>query len=187
LVLAQTAMPGILIEAGFISNKEEEKYLLSDEGQDYLASAIFRAFRQYKEVIENTSPETITNTTIADKNTDEKQADSEQTALTNLPSEKIDSNEPEVIKATNQPVYKVQILFSENKIDSNSQIFKDFNDVEEIAAEGKYKYVVGSKTTYPEALEYSKWVKNRYPDAFIVAVSNGKILPLSQVSKVKEN
>ena len=33
----------------------------------------------------------------------------------------------------------------------------------------------------------SKMVKNRYPDAFIVAVSKGKIIPLSDVLKVKEN
>lgn len=48
LVLWKTTMPSVLIETGFISNPREEKYLKSQQGKDYLASAIFRAFRDYK-------------------------------------------------------------------------------------------------------------------------------------------
>ncbi len=48
LVLREIAMPGILIELGFLSNSYEEKYLTSNEGQSLLASGIFRAFRDYK-------------------------------------------------------------------------------------------------------------------------------------------
>ncbi|WP_068472552.1 N-acetylmuramoyl-L-alanine amidase family protein [Saccharicrinis aurantiacus] len=48
LVLRETAMPGILVELGFLSNPNEERYLGSEEGQSLLASGIFRAFRDYK-------------------------------------------------------------------------------------------------------------------------------------------
>jgi len=51
-VLYKTTMPGILIELGFLSNHEEEKFLLSDEGQDKLALAICGAFRQFKQEYE---------------------------------------------------------------------------------------------------------------------------------------
>jgi N-acetylmuramoyl-L-alanine amidase len=54
-VLYKTAMPGILIETGFISNLNDEKYLMSDNGQNYIASAIYRAFKEYKLMVE--SPE----------------------------------------------------------------------------------------------------------------------------------
>lgn len=47
-VLYKTTMPGILIELGFLSNPQEEKFLLSEQGQDYMAEAIFEAFKQYK-------------------------------------------------------------------------------------------------------------------------------------------
>src|SRR5674536_41403 len=46
-VLYNTKMPSVLVETGFITNPVEEKYLNSKEGQDYLASAIFRACRDY--------------------------------------------------------------------------------------------------------------------------------------------
>lgn len=52
LVLREIAMPGILVELGFLSNPNEEKYLSSNEGQSLLASGIFRAFRDYKVAFE---------------------------------------------------------------------------------------------------------------------------------------
>jgi N-acetylmuramoyl-L-alanine amidase len=47
-VLWSTAMPSVLIETGFLSNTEEEKYLTSEKGQELLASGIYRAFKEYK-------------------------------------------------------------------------------------------------------------------------------------------
>lgn len=47
LVLWQTTMPCVLIEVGFISNKSEETFLMSQYGQDIIASAIYRAIRDY--------------------------------------------------------------------------------------------------------------------------------------------
>jgi N-acetylmuramoyl-L-alanine amidase len=43
-VLYRATMPAILVEAGFLSNAREEAYLASAEGQDHIASAIFRHF-----------------------------------------------------------------------------------------------------------------------------------------------
>jgi N-acetylmuramoyl-L-alanine amidase len=53
LVLWKTSMPSVLIEVGFLSNKEEEKYLNDKLGKTYIASGIFRAFREYKEEVES--------------------------------------------------------------------------------------------------------------------------------------
>ena len=48
LVLYKTAMPSVLIETGFLTNKTDEKYLLSEKGQLATANSIFRAFMAYK-------------------------------------------------------------------------------------------------------------------------------------------
>ena len=54
-VLFNTKMPSVLIETGFITNPAEEKYLNSKEGQDYLASSIYRACRDYLNEIDSKS------------------------------------------------------------------------------------------------------------------------------------
>lgn len=48
VVLYQASMPAVLVETGFISNPSEAQYLTSDYGQSIIASAIFRAIRNYK-------------------------------------------------------------------------------------------------------------------------------------------
>lgn len=48
LVLYKTAMPAVLIENGFLTHDAEEKFLDSDKGQTTMATAIYRAFKEYK-------------------------------------------------------------------------------------------------------------------------------------------
>lgn len=52
-VLWTTSMPSVLIEIGFLSNINEERYLNSKDGQTYIASGIYRAIKAYKEEIES--------------------------------------------------------------------------------------------------------------------------------------
>jgi N-acetylmuramoyl-L-alanine amidase len=47
-VLAGSAMPGVLVEIGFITNPEEEVYLNSEKGQYEVAMAIYRGIKAYK-------------------------------------------------------------------------------------------------------------------------------------------
>jgi N-acetylmuramoyl-L-alanine amidase len=51
-VLQATGMPSVLIEIGFISNKEEEEYINSDKGQEEIVNNILTAFKTYKEKYE---------------------------------------------------------------------------------------------------------------------------------------
>lgn len=51
-VLAGSAMPGVLVEIGFINNPEEESYLNSAAGQHEVTRAIFRGIRAYKADVE---------------------------------------------------------------------------------------------------------------------------------------
>jgi N-acetylmuramoyl-L-alanine amidase len=52
-VLQATGMPSILVELGFLSDAEEEKYLNSEKGQEETVDALVKAFRAYKQRIES--------------------------------------------------------------------------------------------------------------------------------------
>ncbi|HXB32278.1 MAG TPA: N-acetylmuramoyl-L-alanine amidase [Puia sp.] len=46
-VLQATGMPSVLVETGYLTNQQEERYLNSSKGQDQVVSNIMTAFRQY--------------------------------------------------------------------------------------------------------------------------------------------
>jgi N-acetylmuramoyl-L-alanine amidase len=53
LVLWETNMPSVLIEIGFLSNPNEERFLKTDNGQDTISESIFRAFSKFKKEIDH--------------------------------------------------------------------------------------------------------------------------------------
>ncbi|MCG8329005.1 MAG: N-acetylmuramoyl-L-alanine amidase [Chitinophagales bacterium] len=60
VVLKETAMPSVLVETGFLSNRDEEAYLMQPEGQQQIAYAMLNAFREYKAIVEgNPIPEPL--------------------------------------------------------------------------------------------------------------------------------
>jgi N-acetylmuramoyl-L-alanine amidase len=64
-VLQATGMPSVLVEIGFISNKDEEQYINSEKGQDEIVANIFNAIKSYKEKLEAKK-------TVADKDSEKK-------------------------------------------------------------------------------------------------------------------
>ena len=53
-VLYKTTCPSVLTEIGFISNPDEESFMLSDEGQARIAVCLFNAFMTYKSTEDGT-------------------------------------------------------------------------------------------------------------------------------------
>ena len=51
-VLQATNMPAVLVETGFITNHDDERYLNSDKGQQEIAECVARAVKEYKEQLE---------------------------------------------------------------------------------------------------------------------------------------
>lgn len=47
LVLRNTSMPGVLVELGFINNRQEEQFLNTKDGIAKMSRAIFNAFKSY--------------------------------------------------------------------------------------------------------------------------------------------
>lgn len=55
VVLKETTMPSVLVETGFLSNAQEERFLKTPEGQQVIAESMLQAFSEYKEIIETNS------------------------------------------------------------------------------------------------------------------------------------
>lgn len=60
LVLVGASMPNVLVETGYLSNRQEEKILRSQEGQRKIAEALFEGIKQYKEKYEEAPQENHT-------------------------------------------------------------------------------------------------------------------------------
>lgn len=163
LVLARTAMPGVLIETGFISNPEEEKFLITEYGQDLIASGIYRAFKQYKARIEENSKFTI-----------EKLPESVTEPVTAPPAAVQMDNNP------NEIYFLVQIASSRNLVPTEPSAFNGYHDVTVIEQGKWYKYAVGRVMSYHKALEKCAVVKQDFPGAFVIAVRNNEIVPLNE-------
>jgi N-acetylmuramoyl-L-alanine amidase len=158
-VLYNTKMPSVLVETGFITNPSEEKYLNSKEGQDYLASSIYNACKEYLNEIGNKSGISP-----------EKKNNSDQKPDT---LERVNSQTSEIY-------FMVQITASASKTEIKPENFKGLSNITEISSQDRFRYAAGSFTDFSEAVNYRKKIETLYPDAFVIAVKDNKILPLQQ-------
>jgi N-acetylmuramoyl-L-alanine amidase len=61
VVLVGASMPNVLVELGYLSNRKEEQFLRSTNGQDRIADALFRGVKDYKKKYEKSLQEGIDN------------------------------------------------------------------------------------------------------------------------------
>lgn len=166
-VLKQVSMPSILVEVGFVSNPTEANYLKKSNNQDFLASAIFRAFRDYKTKVEESS--VVLEKEIVNVNT---------TMATTRTTEQIKSSPIE---------FCVQIRSSSKQIPLNSKAFVNLENIKERNSNGIYKYTVGSTNKYNEIVLLQKEVRKKIKDCFVVAFYNGKRISLSKAKNHKKH
>lgn len=176
LVLWKTAMPGVLVEVGFISNPDEERYLTSEAGQMEVANGIANAIGEYKRRFEQK--------TFYVKNSDDS------ALKTSVYQDNTDSGTVVSVENTDESVnFKIQILTSQKKVSKKDQVFKHCkklklnNSIAEYRINSTYKYTIGNTNQYLQAVELASEVKKYYPQAFVVAVKDGQIVPLQSVVK----
>ncbi len=166
LVLWQTTMPSVLIETGFLTNIEEEKFLAATDNQKKMADAIFKAFEKYKTELEGKGTSTVANDSTINSNQD---------SISNLAISKVIQ-------------FKVQIATSPTKISLKSTKFKGVV-VEEYQQEKTFKYTAGNfENNFKEANNYKNEMRKLgFSEAFIVAFQNGERVNLEKAIKLAEN
>ena len=162
LVLRQITMPRVLVEMGFVSNKEEGEFLNSEEGQEKLAEAIAGAIMDYK--IEFFSP----------SNNDNKEEDKkEETIVKVIPKKEVPVKTPEKI-VDKGIVFKIQISASTKELATTPSNFKGLSPISVESTGSLYKYFYASEKNYDAAKQKLEEAKQKgYSTAFIVAYKDG--------------
>ena len=171
LVLKASAMPSILVELGFISTPEEERYLNTESGTATLANGIFRAFLTYKreqEIRLNGSSQTILPEDIPQP--EEEKETAPPAGTTPKTKEKTVAAQTE----DNGPVFKIQILTSSRPLAKNDKRLKGLKNVDYYQEGGLYKYTYGASSDYNKVLRTKRSITAQFKDAFIIAFKNGK-------------
>ncbi len=168
-VISQTVMPSVLIELGFISNNSEEDFLNSEQGQVYISSAIYRAFKEYKTALEG-----VDTSQSAIEQSNEKQDESKET-----------EEEKPVEKPKDELLFMIQLAVSKEQLSTDAKNFKGIEGVQEWQIGDVYKYTFGSETDYDKAVEIQREVRSKgYKDAFLIAMHNGKRISLQQAFEI---
>ncbi len=183
LVLWKTTMPSVLVELGFISNREEEKYLNSEKGKEELAKSLFEAFEDYKNHYEGN---TAVETTSHSDNTNTNEAENVNNSDVNNTSEKTNTsntsnnNQSEENDSETGIFFKVQVMTSSQKIEINSEKLKSYQNVDVYLHNGVYKCTIGKETDYSKITELHKKIKSEFEGCFVVAFKDGGRIPLNQ-------
>ncbi|MDI1316230.1 N-acetylmuramoyl-L-alanine amidase [Flavobacterium sp.] len=168
-VLDAAKMPGVLIELGFLSNKQEGEYLDSDEGQTEMARQIANAIIHYKKTYFNepyTSEDEIK--PVVKKYVTEQPKEIVDTAISK-PNEVVNI-EP------GKGIYKIQLFATSKKRDLFSDDFKGLKEISFTFQNGLYRYYYGKSYDIDYAKKMSAEAKNQgFPDAFIVVFADGKV------------
>ena len=200
LVLKASAMPSILVELGFISTPEEERYLNSEEGAGSMAKGIYRAFLNYKrehelrltgvsKTIIPTEQEEDNAPKIAQKDTESvNTAPQQQELLAEAKTKpaataKTAPKRPIVAEsATNDSeiTFKIQILTSSKPLTKNDKRLKGLKDVDYYKEKGLYKYTYGASSDYNKVLRTKRTISAQFKDAFIIAFRNGEKMNVNE-------
>ncbi len=189
LVLRHATMPSVLVETGYLSNRKEEAYLASDDGQRELANALLLAFDRYKQALEGSPAQAeLRLLPLSGQQADVPVADAEVPAgtgtaapstprpvLTSFP-DKGSRTEPTGQGTADALEYRVQLLASPVEVRQTGEKWSRLTNLVEVRQEDNYyKYQVCNLATEKEARRVKEQVRSAgFHDAFIVTYRNGR-------------
>lgn len=165
LVLLRTACPSVLIEMGFISNRDEEQFLASEAGRLGIARSIFRAFAQFYRP-GKAVPALASDSIVIKNNRDQVKA----------------SPQPEKETVT----YKVQIFSTKSQLKKGDPTFKGLKNCTFKKDGVWYKYMYGSCKTYAEAKNLQASIKKKFPDCVVVAFLGNEQIPVKKAIEMQK-
>ena len=159
-VTSRVAMPSVLVELGFLTNPKEEDFLNTDQGKTYMASAIYRAFKEYKSEQDGVIKEVAELQDIVSGETNKDQS--------NLPTK------DDLI------CLSVQVFSASKKLKKNS--LKDLDTPFYLTENNTYKYFSGCFTNLNAVKKHQKELVNKgYSDCFVVGLHNNKKMNIDEV------
>lgn len=199
IVLHQTFMPSVLVEAGFLTNKSEGSYLNSKSGQEEMGSAIAKAVLAYKEEMGLTTsisvPEAqkIEDVEVVDNVKEEtpKEIIKEKTVEKEPVKQEINTaasseSEKEIVVESKDTgvVFKVQLMASGKTIPLRPDNFNGLDQLSKEPYKNMFRYMYGNASNY----EAAKRLKNDadakgYTTSYIVAYKNGVRVPITDALK----
>ena len=195
-VTANVMMPSVLTEVGFMSNREDEIYLASESGQQEIARMLFNALMEYYTTTQaKTHKKTLktlrhSNGTrsgvdalrleVKDKPAKEdkpakkdnravpdKQDNPDTTENPEKHPENADISEEKSTPAI--PVFSIQLFSNSTEMKPDDKRLKGLSPVTFVKVGDTFKCLYHGTTDYQQAREELKKVRQKFPDAFIVA------------------
>ncbi len=157
LVLRETFMPSVLVELGFLTNKDDATMLKSDANKQKMAQEIAKAIIEYK----NALP-------------------SEDTSS----SQYVETETTQKIASVS---FSVQLVATSREIDPDPKDFKGLEPLAKLVENGMNKIVYGYSENYMEAQELLQdALEKGYDSAFIVAFDQeGNKITVNEALKSK--
>ncbi|MDF0708312.1 N-acetylmuramoyl-L-alanine amidase family protein [Flagellimonas okinawensis] len=195
IVLHQTFMPSVLVEAGFLTNKNEGSYLNSKKGQDEMGKAIAEAVLAYKEDMGFTAAPIASTPKVEDakvaleikeEKTEAKEVvtDKKQEQVAEVAERTVAAAEGKAKPKGSGVVYKVQLMASGKNIPLTGGNFNGLDQLSKEPYKNLFRYMYGNADSYEGAKQLKKNADAKgYTTSYIVAYKNGTRVPLTAALK----
>ena len=176
MVLHKAYMPRVLIEMGFISNREEGARLDSEQGQDDVAQGIAEAIVSYKREFFGEEP-------------NEPKIEKPVKRIVEKPVEVIQTEtvieNKEMPKADeNGIIFKVQLSASSKNLELVPSNFKGLQNITSLFENGLYNYMYGSTSSQETAKSLLQEAKSKgFTSAYLIAFKDGKSINIQDAIK----
>lgn len=185
-VLHGAFMPSILIELGFVSNKEEGEYLNSERGQRELAESIAKGILNYKKDFYSAGKgnSTAVKENKAVKNNPSPAQEVKAAVVQDKEEvEKVEKVTSGVVTAKDV-IFRIQISASSKVLDLKPSNFNGLYSIMMIKENNLNKYYYSETSDYNEAQKRLGEAKQKgYTSSFIVAFKKGKKISVAEALK----